>query len=414
MLYNWGMGVKKIIAVTGTKGKTTTVFLIDAILRAMGERTLRVDTEGHYVDGERRSIVEDSKSFWNITSTVCPGRYLFEFMSGELAGIDGYAVFESSLGSSTIKGLGYSYHDVGIFLNVFHDHIGATARIRTQEDIATAKEFVFSSIRPGGYAVYNLDDNLVCSKLDKIPEGVKLISFSTLDKRADFYLRNRKLYLRGGVVCDFEKLDWAFNGEYLPLMLNLSFAIVGVFAMLDEKLPEDLNEILRKLKLERYGGRVTLLRAENGARVIADYAHEEESLRSIGELARKLVKGRGKTIGVVRLAPGRPEDIMLRTGEVVGKVFDELVIYDKIDGYFRKPKEQVNPMLREEVGKISEIFARGARAVNPKVTRIVREDEALEYAASVTGKDDAVVVIVNDDIRRSIGFLREFFNAKFA
>jgi len=72
------MGVP-IIAVTGTKGKTTTVAVIDQILRALDRDVLKVDTTGHYVNGEQRSTAEDSRRTWRLVPTRSPGRYLWEF-----------------------------------------------------------------------------------------------------------------------------------------------------------------------------------------------------------------------------------------------------------------------------------------------------------------------------------------------
>ena len=65
------------------------------------------------------------------------------------------------------------------------------------------------------------------------------------------------------------------------------------------------------------------------------------------------------------------------------------------------------------VGRTSEIFAKGIKDKNPEVTRIIREDKAIEFAASKVNPDDVVVVIVNDDIERSINFIKKYFQADF-
>ena len=50
-----------IISVTGTKGKTTTVAVIADVLQSLGKNVLKVDTTGHFLNGERRSTLDDSK-----------------------------------------------------------------------------------------------------------------------------------------------------------------------------------------------------------------------------------------------------------------------------------------------------------------------------------------------------------------
>jgi hypothetical protein len=48
------------------------------------------------------------------------------------------------------------------------------------------------------------------------------------------------------------------------------------------------------------------------------------------------------------------------------------------------------------------------------VIRIIREDEAIQHAASIAKEGDVVVHIVNDDIQRSVNWLRDYFKADFA
>jgi cyanophycin synthetase len=163
-----------IICVTGTKGKTTTVAIIHDILRALGKNTLKVDTTGHFINGQRRSTLDDSKETWRLVPSVCPGRYLWEFHADPNLRNNGVAILESSLGSSSLSGMGYSYHDVGVFLNVFEDHLGSSERIKSRADIAEAKEFIFKRLtKNNGYAVFNADDKLVCEQLKKLPGDIK-------------------------------------------------------------------------------------------------------------------------------------------------------------------------------------------------------------------------------------------------
>ena len=132
------MKQSKVVAVTGTKGKTTVVTVLAEVLRALTKKdTIHVTTTGHFVNGERRSTLDESLATWGLVPSVCPGRYLYESLSFKERGV---AVLESSLGSSSINGMGYSWHEVGIFLNVFKDHIGNSSRIKSQADILKAKK----------------------------------------------------------------------------------------------------------------------------------------------------------------------------------------------------------------------------------------------------------------------------------
>jgi UDP-N-acetylmuramate-alanine ligase len=217
------------------------------------------------------------------------------------------------------------------------------------------------------------------------------------------------------MVYDAINLPWTFKGHFAPSMINLTLAIATIFAVYDGVLPEGLSEVIDAIRLDPYGGRLTVLRAKNGATVIADYAHEKESLVSIGKLAKLLAEEKGgKTLGVVRLAYDRTNELIDETGQAIGEVFDGLVVYDKIDGYWRKPKKTAsNSKFTQEVGRISSLLTAAIKKTNPNVDTLLREDEALAFAATKAGANDVVIVIVNDDVERSVNWIREKFKAEF-
>lgn len=422
------MSTAPIIAVTGTKGKTTTVAVISDVLQKLGKNTLRVDTTGHFLNGKRMSTLDDSRSSWGLVPSVCPGRFLWEFHDKpELD--DKVAVLECSLGCSGLSGLGYRNHDVGVFLNVFEDHLGSSARLKTKEDIAIAKSFIFERIREGGYAVFNVDDPLVSSRLQCIQnEDVHLIpvgiDFTYFDVKnhlsqggvAITLVKNMIVLLKQGesvALVNINKLPWTFDGNYKPSVYNLLHIVGALYGYFNGKLPDNFGSTLESVRLDPLGGRLTVLRASNGATLIADYAHEKVSLAMVAELGRNYVKPGGKLTGVVRLAYDRTSKIIEETGEVVAKHFDEIVVYDKIDGHFKQPKKIQSSLFKQEIGYTSGEFTKAIKMHNDKVTQIIREDEALGHVAKNLDPNDVVVVIVNDDIERSIGFIQNIFNAEF-
>lgn len=423
----------KNVVITGTKGKTTVAYLVDQILMHYQKNTIRVDTTGHFVNGQRKSTLSESREIWGMVPTTCPGRYLWElrfFTEDERNNT--VAILESSLSCSTLRGTGLDFHDVGVWTNVLKDHLGSTTRLKTRKDIANAKEFVFKRIKDGGFAVFNACDELVCSKLNMIsPECIKIPfiygdkkPYFDIDKHINtggvaFALKGTKIYFKTKekeeIIYDAKNLPWTFNGQFIPSMINLMCAIATVYATYGGEFPDGLAEVLNQIRLDPYGGRLTVLKAPNGAMIIADFAHEKQSLVSIGKLAKKLAGDRnGRTIGVVRLAYDRTDKMINEIGQAIGKIFDELVVYDKIDGYWRKPqKMQARSLSVQEVGKISQKFEASIKKINPNVTRIIREDEALEFTAGIIEPNDVVVVIVNDDVERSTNWIREKFHAEF-
>ena len=129
----------KIISITGTKGKTSVARIIDYVLRNSNKTTLRVDNDGHYINGKRKSTLDDSINFFGKTPSVCPGKYLITM---KRYFPDFTAILECSIGSAG-EGLGYRFHDVGIFTNVYFDHIKKEKGIKTRRDLANRKSFIF-------------------------------------------------------------------------------------------------------------------------------------------------------------------------------------------------------------------------------------------------------------------------------
>lgn len=420
-----------IVAVTGTKGKTTAVSVIADVLLKLGKNTLKVDTTGHFVNGERRSTLEDSKRTWQLVPTVAPGRYLWEFLAQPELQDNGYAVLEAALGSSSLKGMGYSRHKVGVFLNVYEDHLGSSDRLKEKKDIAEAKSFVFSRLQyNNSYAVFNADDTLVVEMLyhlpskapgiSKLPFGLTFEHFALEQHlseggKAITYQDGDIVLLEGDittVLFNLSAIPWTFEGNYSPSIWNLMAAAASVYGLLDGEWSSEVTAAFESVRLDPTAGRLVVYKNDDDVTVIADYAHEKVSLELMGKLARTQTKKGSKTIGIVRLAYDRTDEMLAETAEIIGRSYDEVVIYDKIDGYWRQPKNTVH--FPQEAGRISQVMYDAMIKVNPKVTRIIREDEAIAFAATIAKPGDVVVSIVNDDIQRSLKFIEESFNAKLA
>jgi cyanophycin synthetase len=413
----------KIISITGTKGKSTIAYILAQILEA-NTNVLRVDTTGYYINGKLRGKFADSSRTAGLVPTVAPGRFLISMQD-----IDEFtAVLECSLGCSNAPGLGYSHHSVGVFANVFEDHLGSTKRLKSQKNIAEAKNFIFSRIRPDGYAVFNADDKMVCSQLNNIKEGVKRIPCGI-----DFTAFNVQAHLREGGVCvtlengwivvksekvirkivKVKDVSWTFQGLFLPSIRNLLLVVGALLGHNKGSIPLSQRQLLKFSKLDPYGGRLTPLISDKGVLIIADYAHEKNSLRAVGEMAHTLKSGKGsRVIGVVRLAYDRTDELIVDTAQYIAPYFDEFIVYDKIDGFWRKPKKTIG-LFKMRTGYVSKVLSSNLKKNGAIVSRIVREDDAIMRAAQMAKKGDVVVVIVNDEITRSIGFIREKFNADF-
>jgi len=414
------------ITITGTKGKTTTTAVISHVLRTLGHNVLKVDTNGHYVNGVQKSTLEESRNIWGLVPTVCPGRYLWEFQTNPSLQENAVAVLESSLGSSALAGLGYRHHDVGVFLNVMEDHLGSSQRLKTRADIAKAKSFIFSRIAQNGYVVFNADDELVIKTLDKVPAeraatripcGLHFERFPLAQHLKNggiaLTIRDNNLLLlsqdKETILCNVAAVAWTFNATFKPSLYNLLHVTGAIYGHYNGVLPAGFRKAIEASQLDPDSGRLHLMTAKNGTRVLVDYAHEKNSLAAVGRLAKSLAP-EGSVIGVVRLAYDRTPELIQDTGRYIAPYFDSFVVYDKIDGYWGKAELLPGRRFNKVEGKVSQLFADAIAEKNSRVQRIVREDEAIQAAANMATPHDIVVVIANEHIERSLGFVRQAFH----
>ncbi len=400
-----------IVTVTGTKGKTSLVRLLDDVLKAQWPSVVRVETSGAYHNGKLKFDDEQSRELWGYSSTNAPGRFIS--LHDKQPSL---SLLEATLFSAH-TGLAYKKHDVGVFTNVYEDHLGAFSKLSSPQDIARMKNFVFRRLQANGTAIYNADDPLVCEQLVKIPAAAKKIAVS-LTLREPVHTADYTCSIRAKAVTisdkqgktlwaiPMEKLTW-LNTSYEPSCYLALFALAVLFSLASAKSRPQIEQALQDYQFDPLGGRMVKLDLVNGASVIMDYAHEKVSLHHAAKLARSLSGTGHKVIGVLRLAPSRQEELVTDTAQAIYKDFDEFVIYDKVDGHFRQPKSVKGYTNRiEKIGQMAEQFTVALKACGPKpVYDIIREDEAIQKAIYLSCPGDVIVYIVGDDSARSRKFL---------
>lgn len=414
----------KIIATTGTKGKTTVTRMVEYVLRNMLDHDiLRVDTDGHYINGRQKSTNQDSLDMKNHASTVCPGRYIIDLYRKDK---DGVAVLECALGCGHPVGMGFRYHDVGVFTNVYEDHINNNT-VRNKRDIFKLKSFIIKQVSAGGYLVANYDDALIAKNASKLlPVDSYLLPFGKEFKYFDAtaFLKDKKnrlitydeehilLKQKGGTVelVDYAKIPMTYQGRYLPSVYNL-MAVYGAllaFFEFDLSLLPRINELVGKFAMDKYGARLVNIQARDRI-VIIDFAHEKESLREIARLGHQL--GR-RVVGVLRLAPDRTNAKIKETAVAIAGSYDKIVIYDKIDG--EKKEAYHNRRFDRKAGEVSKIFYDSFIAAGKSredVERIVVERDAIRRAKEISRPEDVIIVISGDDHKETYDSVKENFCA---
>ena len=254
-----------------------------------------------------------------------------------------------------------------------------------------------------------------------LPVGINFKYFdieSYLNKNGEcFILRDNEIFFKNKneekKVIDASEVSWTFNGNYPVAISNLIYSIAGIYAHNDCTISEKDIDCIKNFKFEASGGRMSFVQNKNGANIILDYAHEEKSLIEIGKLANKLKKG--KSIGVLRLAPGLRNKTILSISKKVSKIFDEFIIYDKINGINRKRYFEKVTGFSREIGETAHVFSDYlSRFIeNNNIFLFVNEEDAIKKSAEISKKGDVVVIIRGDYVEDSWGYVKKFFKVDF-
>ena len=145
----------QVIGITGTKGKTSTAYMIQAILQAAGHKTGIIGTVGVLIGHKLTQIENTTPQSYEVQ------RYLREMAD---AGCE-YCVMEaSSIGLRDFRVYGFPFK-AGVFTNFSEDHIGGVEH-KDMREYLESKALLFPMCET---AVGNFDDEAVMGVLEKAP-----------------------------------------------------------------------------------------------------------------------------------------------------------------------------------------------------------------------------------------------------
>lgn len=272
----------EMFGVTGTNGKTTSTYLLTAILEASGISSGRIGTIS-YKAGDR--------VYESVNTT--PESYELHKMFRQMVDAgDGACAMEVSSHALSMDRTGEITFDYSIFTNLTEDHLDFH---KDFEDYYQAKKKLF--YQTWGGSLINIDDSYGARMYEELKEdGVKALSFSTLHRDADYYAEVTqrtdtfsvmKVYYRGDYVAGFRI---GIPGEFSV------YNALGAFAAAYEsgKDPEDIVKGLESVK--GVPGRFELVPNDKGVVVIVDYAHTPDALIKVLDTANQFKKGRLITV----------------------------------------------------------------------------------------------------------------------
>jgi len=298
----------KLSGVTGTNGKTTTAFLLEAMLRHQGRKTVLAGTIEYHAAGR----------IFPAPHTTPESRDLLELFREGVDGGATEAVMEVSshaLDQERTAGLTF---DVAIFTNLTRDHLDYH---HTMEDYFAAKRKLFES--SPRVAILNVDD----------PYGVRLKAESSSRlvytyglQQGDFHANN--LYMAPAGM----RFTLVTPQGEVPLATRLTgkINVYNLLAASAAAMARGLSfeEVAQgAASLDFVPGRFQSVDCGQNFAVVVDYAHTDDALRNIIAVAREFVeKGGGRVITLFGCGGDRDRSKRPLMGQAAGAGSDIVVL----------------------------------------------------------------------------------------
>lgn len=354
----------RVIAVTGTNGKTTTVSYLNEILKEAGYKTAMFSTAQVEIAGKK--MVNDLNRTVALT-----GDLMRFYRDAKRAGVD-FVLIEATSHALHQHKLSTTPIEMAIMTNLTQDHLDYH---KTMEGYAEAKAILFK-MKPK-YIVLNRDDAWY-EYYDVFPAGYQKITYGQSNE-AEARIDNIKLYRKGTEVAmtiDHQtklELATALPGEYNAY--NLAAAVSAAYL-----LNVGIKDIVEGVaNLEGIPGRFDRIEEGQPFDVIVDYAHTPDGYEKLLDTAKKITKNR--VILVFGSCGDRDKAKRPIMGQIAAKKADRIFLTDE-ESYNEDPQQ-----IRDQV--FEGIEQAGGAA---KTTEIADRKEAIKKALSVATKGDTVLI----------------------
>jgi len=351
-----------IIGITGTKGKTTTTYMIKSILEGVGHKVGLIGTIEAIIGEEVIPAANTTPESYTIH------QYFAKMVEAGCR----YIVMEVSSQSYLMHRVDGLFFDYGIFLNISNDHIGPNEHASFEEYLYYKKQL----LKNCRTALVNRDD----PHFDAIVEGAtaEILTFS-LEQAADFTADDIH-YVREH---DFVGVEFQTHGRYesdlrvgIPGKFNVdnALAAAGVCSFFD--LPKE--KVCHALEHIQVDGRMEIVYKSAKCTVIVDYAHNAVSMESLLLTLRDYKPKR--LVCVFGCGGNRARDRRYSMGEIGGKLADLSIITADNSRF-----EKVEDILAD--------IKVGLAKTDGKYVEIPDRREAIEYSLSHAEDGDIIAII---------------------
>ena len=298
-------GSLKLVGITGTNGKTTTVTLLYNLFRGLGYECGMLSTIANYVGSERletANTTSDPVTLNSLLDRMVKAGCEYCFME-----VSSHSVCQHRIEGPTFAG--------GIFSNITHDHLDFH---KTFANYIQAKKGFFDALPTTAFALTNIDDKNGMVMVQNTKATVKTYS---LQSPADFKTRLIEnsfegLHLQINGVESFFRLSGRFNAYNLTAI----YAAAVLLGMPSE-------EVLVKMSaLGTADGRFEVIRNGQGGVAIVDYAHTPDALKNVLSTIRNITRKGEEVLTVVGCGGNRDKTKRPEMAAIACEYSDRIIL----------------------------------------------------------------------------------------
>ena len=350
----------KLIGVTGTKGKTTTTYMMKEMFQKQGHKTGLIGTIAIY-SGDKK--LEDSDR--TTPESIKLQKVLAQMVEDECE----IVVMEVSSQSLKLNRVAGCEFYIGLFTNFSEDHISP----KEHPDMKDYFESKLKLMKMCKYGFVNADDLQVA----KVPKLLPECDIKTYGIDNSCNLLAKDITITNSYV-DF-KVKIGERNERVKVGIPGRFSVYNSLAAISVamKLGCDAEKIKESLLDVRVPGRSELVNNNKDLVIMIDYAHSPESLENILRAVKSYTRGR--VISVFGCGGDRDTAKRPKMGEISGKIADFTIITSD------------NPRTEDPEAIVSEI-EEGIKKTKGKYVCIVDRVEAIKYAINMANKKDLILL----------------------
>lgn len=351
----------RVIGITGTKGKTTTTYMVKSILENAGYKVGLI--------GTIETIIGDTViPSANTTPESLLVQKYFRRMLDE--GCDCAVMEVSSQGLMLHRTAGFTF-EIGIFTNIEPDHIGPNEHT-SFEHYLECKKMLLRQCKIG---IVNRDDE----HYEKIVDGhTCMLETYGFSEEADLRAVNPKLVTGKGILGISYQLDGLLHFPVeidLPGRFSIYNSLTAIAICRHFRVSEE--NIRKALRVAKVKGRIEMVKVSDEFTLMIDYAHNAMSLESLLTTLKEYKPHR--LVCLFGCGGNRSRDRRFEMGEVSGRLADLTIITSD------------NPRNEEPQAIIDDIKT-GIGKTAGKYVEIIDRKQAIAYAIHHGEPGDIVVL----------------------